>query len=40
MIMKKGDHNTGVSDGTKKLFNGKKSTLSKKISYQKTLLRI
>ena len=28
--MKRGDHNTGVSDGTKKFFNGKKSTLSKK----------
>ena len=28
--MKNGDHNTGVSDGTKKFFNLKKSTLSKK----------
>ena len=28
--MKNGDHNTGVSDGTKNFFNLKKSTLSKK----------
>ena len=34
--MKRGDHNTGVSDGTKKFFNGKKKYLiKKKISYQK-----
>ena len=39
MIMKKGDHNTGVSDGTKKLFNGKKSTLSKKDILSKNFIK-
>ena len=29
--MKNGDHNTGVRDGPKKFFNGKKITLKKKI---------
>ena len=34
--MKNGDHNTGVRDGPKKFFNGKKSTLKKKDNpYQK-----
>ena len=37
--MKRGDHNTGVSDGTKKFFNGKKKYLIKKIYPIKNLVK-
>ena len=35
MIMKEGDYNAGVNDGTKKFFNGKKYLIKKRYAIKK-----